>query len=163
MRKDVYMDYIKFNFKDKIIKGIPLAKFKTKHPNIIKRCIPKKFLFIKYNKIIKEKNYPTLYIVFIPWKHEEKELKLIEETNIIDLKEIKNDKWIHVKEYRSKSYYDAIGYDCCDVSNFYGLDFIYQNNQFVVNMIASNYYENLTILYKEMPEILEEEIIWLIK
>lgn len=145
------MDYIVFKdeYTGKDIKGIPLAKYVNKYGIPVKRG----------NRIVHKWEEDYYYIVFIPWKHQEKEIREVKQSNIISGLKEKYENWIEVDKYTSEAFDGeyATFPDSMEVKGFYGLPFIYQHKEFVANQVLHNYNENLTILYKEVPELLNEE------
>ena len=153
------MKKIKARINDKLIDVIFLAKFSltTKEEKVI----TKKFLFFKFNvmKMINEtKDY---YLIFIPWKHQKKELKIISKSDVFEDYEFENiEQIVKIKSFEVKE--NAKDYErYCDlkVENYTGYDFIYKNQTFIADLYFGEENKCLEILYKEMPNILTEKIV----
>ena len=126
--------------------AIVLAKFKVECPEYI-------FRGKEYKVVTKQLLH---YLVFIPWKHQEKELLAIEENEIIDGNLVIPAEWIRVDKFTSPTR-DEIP-DCFEIRDFWGYDFIYENDFFIAHCLEHRDREPLEVLYKNMPELLLEEI-----
>ena len=142
----------------KIIKGILLAKYCRPHDEVHTRT--KKFLW--KSKIVYEHrtlNTP-LYVIFIPWKHREKEIVEIDEKYIVNPEAIHLDKnWIKKERFISKSFDGCMSPLTMEVNDFTGYPFIFHNNNFLIDLVLQNKREVLSILYKHMPELLEIDLV----
>lgn len=99
------------------------------------------------------------YVVFVPWKHKEKELMEIEEKQIVNLQSVRADaEWIQKDEYVSKIYDGPICHASMKVVDFAGYPFLYENNSFVINLCLREREDNLKILYEHMPEALNVDL-----
>lgn len=147
---------VEFNYDRKCTKGILLGKYQGSYEKMYSE---KKKIF---GKMITKTIYQTrivqttFYIVFIPWIHQEKELIEVDEKDMIHPEMLPVDaNWIQIDKFVSKACYDEIYHQRVEVENFIGYKFIYENNNFITNLRLHETTENLTILYKEMPEILD--------
>ena len=150
------MDKVKAIYGDTLIECIPLACFMWEvYETIEKRH--KFFGHTWYSKKTKPKK-KLCSLVFIPWKHQEKELEIIPVDDILcDFNNYRND-WISVKEFISNfAGYDAFYKSQVKVEDFYGDKIIVDNNSFIASFIEGKCYYCLDVLYKNMPSLLEEE------
>ena len=121
---------IKFDYYGNIINGILLGVYERQHEETY--TIEKKF-FGKIKTIYKTRKLTSpLYIIFIPWKHKEKELVEVDE-----------------------KYIDVI---FNEVNKFRGYKFIYDYNSFIINMVLYETHKNLELLYKYLPELLDIDL-----
>jgi len=154
----IIMDRIKIKINDNfIVEAIPLAKYYREHKKKILE--KKKFLFFNFEKY-KYVNVKTpLWLVFIPYKHSLKEIIEIDESDIIENKFVISPAWVSIDTYISEAYdYPESQYkDRVKIRHFLGYRFIYDYNEFICNEVLHNKNHNLAILYKEMPELLNEE------
>lgn len=147
---------ITFNCDGTITKGILLGEFDFVEPvtDVIEK---KKFWLFLYrkkgNKNIKTKKY----IVFIPFKHKLKSIVFIDEKQIINIKYSAQDEFINVNSFISKFTKEAPYYAEYKIENFKGYKFIYDDNEFIANIINELSQYSLETLYKSLPSILEEE------
>lgn len=148
---------IEYNDNGKNIKGILLGKYQRLHEETY--SCEKKFLW-KKKKFYKTKTTNTpLYIIFIPWKHKEKEIVEIDEKYIIHPENIHfEETWVKVDKFISKGYIDGIHHADVEVNNFIGYKFMHENNSFMINLLLDEKWNNLDILYKNMPEILKVDL-----
>lgn len=145
---------ITFNYYGRIAKGILLGKYQRIHEE--HEIVKKRFFWKIYEKHKVKKIDSPLYIIFIPWKHQEKEIIEIDEKKVIEIGEVvKEENWINVDKYTSCMKEDYWCKVSIKVKNFNGYKFIYDNNSFIVNLVSCNYHENLNIIYKMFPEFLE--------
>lgn len=150
------MVIIKFRYDERIVSGVLLGKYQRSHDEVY--TVKKKFL--RKTKIIyKHKTLNTpLYVIFIPWKHKEKELIEVDERHIINPEAIQIDEtWINVDAFTSEKTELFNNYswnESIEVNDFVGYKFMYDNNSFMVNLCLHECWECLTIVYKEMPQLL---------
>lgn len=143
---------IKFNYQGEILNGVFLAKYERLHKEIY--TIERKF-FKKVKKIEKKREISTtLYLIFIPYRHKEKEIVEIDEKYIIDLNSLEfDDNYFKVENFVSKTSFDYYNNEV-NINNFIGYKFIYDYNSFIANIILQETYNSLEVLYKNMPEFL---------
>lgn len=148
---------IEFNDDGRIIKGILLGKYQRPHEEVY--SCEKKFLW-KTKTIYKRQTLNTpLYVIFIPWKHKEKELVEVDEKYIVNPESVKMDEtWIKIDNFISKAYDGNIYHAGMKVNNFIGYKLMYDNNSFMINLCLHESWDNLTTLYKNMPEILNVDL-----
>ena len=148
---------IEFNNNGNAIKGILLGKYQRPHDEVY--SFEKKFLW-KTKTICKRQTLNTpLYVIFIPWKHKEKELLEIDEKYIIDPQSVQTDEtWIKVDKFISKEFIGNIHHASMEVNDFIGYKFMYDNNSFMINLCLNGSRDNLTILYENIPELLDTDL-----
>ena len=93
-------------------------------------------------------------LVFIPWKHREKELALISMSDIIGFDRIVDEDVISVKQYISSTTDDPYGE--CEILDFVGYKFIYECKNFIADLIDGSQ-KPYEIFYQLYPELLQEE------
>ena len=148
---------ITFNYDGIITKGILLAE--CDFIETISVPVEKKFLFFKYYSKGTDKRKFKMYIVFIPWKHQLKELLEVDEKYIINPQSFNADEtWITKDKFISETYDGYIYPSSLEVKDFVGYKFIYDNNSFIANLCLHEFEDCLTILYKNMPEVLDIEL-----
>ena len=150
------MVIIQFHYDERIVSGILLGKYERPHDEVY--SVKKKFLW-KTKITYKQKTLNTpLYVIFIPWKHKEKELIEVDEKHIINPEAIQiEETWINVDAFtseRTESFDNHSWSESIEVNDFVGYKFMYDNNSFMINLCLHDWWENLTILYKEMPQLL---------
>lgn len=147
---------IKFNYQGEILNGVFLAKYERLHNEIY--TIEKKF-FKRLKKIEKIRKISTpLYLIFIPYRHKEKEIVEIDEKHIINLDSLKlDDNYFKAKSFVSKTNFDYYNNEI-SISNFIGYKFIYDYNSFIANITLQETYNSLDVLYKNMPELLNIDL-----
>ena len=154
------MVIIQFHYNERIISGILLGKYQRPHDEVY--SVKKRFLW-KTKIIYKHKTLNTpLYLIFIPWKHQEKELIEVDEKYIINPETIQMDEiWINVDKFtseRSESYDNHSWSESVEVNNFIGYKFIYENNDFLINVCLHDWWEPLTIIYQNIPQLLNMDL-----
>ena len=150
------MIVVKFEYNGQITKGILLGKYRRPHEEVY--TVEKKFLGKK--KVIDKwrKSNSFLYIIFIPWKHQLKELVEIDEKYILNIDSIfLNDEWVSIDKYISESD-DEYYAPSVVVKEFVGYRFMYENNSFIIDLVLHNSHKNLSILYKHIPKILDIDL-----
>ncbi len=148
---------IEFNDDGGIIKGILLGKYQRPHDEVY--SYEKKFLW-KTKTVYKHRTLNTpIYVVFIPWKHKLKELREIDEKFIVNPQSFYADKtWIKIEKFISKTYDGDIYPSSFEINDFIGYKFMYDNNSFIANLCLHNFADCLTVLYKNMPEVLNMDL-----
>lgn len=151
------MIQITFNYYGNTVKGILLGKYQRVHE--LHQITKKKFFGKVYEKHKVKKTNSPLYIIFIPWKHQLKEIIEIDESYVLEIDELlKEEDWISVDSYIS-SVLEHNEYEVSiKVNNFNGYKFIYENNSFIVDLMLSDTKDNFNILYKKHPEFLEIDL-----
>ena len=145
-----------------ILEVIPLACFTAKVWKYINE--EKHFLWFKRKDTVRVPEYKRKWLVYIPWKHCQKQIELIDESDIISAGAEFPSNWINVSQYISTYIYAEECPSCredVEITNFCGYDFIYNYNSFVATMIVDRFattdlYEEL---YKHMPELISEELV----
>ena len=154
------MVIIQFHYNERIINGILLGKYQRPHDEVY--SIKKRFLW-KTKIIYKHKTLNTpLYLIFIPWRHQEKELIEVDEKYIINPETIQMDEtWINVDKFtseRSESFENHTWNESLEVNKFIGYKFIYENNDFLINVCLNDWWEPLTIIYQNIPQLLNMDL-----
>ena len=147
---------IKFHYNERIISGILLGKYQRPHDEVYS---VKKRLLWKTKIIYKHKTLNTpLYLIFIPWRHQEKELIEVDEKYIINPEAVPIDEtWIYVDKFTSErtEYYDNHSWsESVKANNFIGYKFMCDNNSFITSVCLHEWRECLTIIYENMPQLL---------
>lgn len=96
-------------------------------------------------------------LVFIPWKHREKELSLISMEDVITIDKLVGDDIVSVEKYVSPFTEEDPYYAECKISNFVGYKFVYEYKNFIANIRNQCFTTALEILYQHHPELLYEE------
>ena len=150
------MKIIKFEYDGQIVKGILLGKYRRPHEVV--HTVEKKFFGKK--KVVDKwrKSNSFLYIIFIPWRHQLKELVEIDEKYILNTDSIDfNDEWVSIDKYISESN-DECYAPSVVVKEFTGYKFMYENNSFIIDLVLHENHNNLAIIYKNIPEMLEIDL-----
>ena len=144
---------VKAIYNNAIIECLPLACFMWDDLEIIEK--KHKFLWYKWCSHKTKKKKKLCSLVFIPWKHREKELDIIPVDDILcDFNNYRDD-WISVKEFISNfAGYDALYKSQVTVEDFYGDKIIVDNNSFIASFIEGECYYCFNILYKYRPFLL---------
>ena len=69
--------------------------------------------------------------------------------------------WINVDKFTSErtEYYDNHSWsESVEVNNFIGYKFIYENNDFLINVCLHEWRECLTIIYENLPQLLTMDL-----
>ncbi len=145
---------IKFTDDGKIINGVMLCRYQRPHSEIY--SVEKRFLR-KIKTVYKKRTiFTPLYVVFIPWKHRMKEIVEIDEKYIVNPESLKFDEaWINIDKFISKSYSGSVCCESIQINNFVGYPFVYEKNNFLIDLYSS---DNLTVLYNNLPEFLEIDL-----
>ncbi len=146
------MVIIEFLHRGKPTKGILLGKYQCPHEEVYrvqKRC------FWKTKAVYKSRLLHTpLYIVFVPWQHQEKEILAIDEKYVLRPQEHSSDEaWIQVDRFTAQTtgeYPQSIKVKC-----FIGYPFIYEHNSFIASLALHEKQDCLSVLYQHLPNILE--------
>jgi len=151
---------IKFHYEERIISGILLGKYRRPHDEIY--SVKKKFLW-KTKVTYKQKTLDTpLYVIFVPWRHKEKELIEVDEKYIIHPETIQFDEtWMNVDAFtseRTEMFGNNSWSESIEVNDFVGYKFMYDNNSFMINLCLHERWEPLTILYQNMPQLLNMDL-----
>ena len=154
------MVIIQFHYNERIISGILLGKYQRPHDEVY--SVKKRFLW-KTKIIYKHKTLNTpLYLIFIPWRHQEKELIEVDEKYIINPETIQMDEtWINVDKFtseRTESVENHTWNESLEVNKFIGYKFIYENNDFLINVCLHDWWEPLTIIYQNIPQLLNMDL-----
>ena len=151
---------IEFHYNERIISGILLGKYQRPHDEVY--SVKKRFLW-KTKIIYKHKTLNTpLYLIFIPWRHQEKELIEVDEKYIINPEAIQMDEtWVNVEKFTSeitKSFDNYSWNESLEVNNFTGYKFIHKNNSFIISVSLNEQWEPLTIVYQNIPQLLNMDL-----
>ena len=154
------MVIIQFHYNERIISGILLGKYQRPHDEVY--SVKKRFLW-KTKIIYKHKTLNTpLYLIFIPWRHQEKELIEVDEKYIINPETIQMDEtWINVDKFtseRTESVENHTWNESLEVNKFIGYKFIYENNDFLINVCLHDLWEPITIIYQNIPQLLNMDL-----
>ena len=144
---------VKAIYNNAIIECHPLACFMWDDLEIIEK--KHKFLWYAWCSHKTKKKKKLCSLVFIPWKHREKELDIIPVDDILcDFNNYRDD-WISVKEFISNfAGYDALYKSQVKVEDFYGDKIIVDNNSFIASFIEGESHYCFNILYKYRPFLL---------
>ncbi len=143
---------VNFDYYGETVKGVLLCKYQRLHDETF--TTEHKFLWWKKTIVETKKVLTPLYVIFIPWKHREKEIVEVPERCICNLHLLSlPDDWQKIDHFVSKAYDGDIYHASVDVENFVGYPFIGEYNGFVINMVLYEHWDNLEVLYKNMPEL----------
>lgn len=143
---------VKFDYHGDIVKGVLLCKYERLHDEIF--TTEKKFLWWKKITNQIKKVCTPLYVIFVPWKHREKEIVEVPERCICNLQQLHlPNNWQQIDHFVSKAYDGDVYHASVDVNNFIGYPFIGEYNGFVINMALYELWDNLDLLYKNMPQL----------
>ncbi len=92
-------------------------------------------------------------LIFIPWKHKEKELVRVEYDDLLESIDGFVKDWVRIDSYVSISDEDDY-HDEVIIKNFYGLHFIYNYTNFLCDFKLQNVDTCLKILYKEQHDLM---------
>lgn len=144
---------IKCRYEERVVDAILLCIYKRDYYRF-KKSMWDILLFRKTKSKIATKTEET-YLVFIPWKHREKQLCEIAPSNALPFEKSFPTDWIFIPEFVSNGTEEF--YPSVTVKNFSGYRFICENNSFICDQACGEYEANLEILYSEFPELLDEE------
>jgi len=151
---------IKAIYSNMTIDCVLLAKFDIEVNSL--KSKQKRFLFSKRNKNVACKDYKSVCLVFVPWKHKSKELAFINKDLVLgDCNFLDKTNIIKIAEFNSEcvEYYfegKPIG-SIVPVKNFEGYDFIYQNNSFIADLYAREEEKCYNLLYEKLPDVFDCE------
>jgi hypothetical protein len=151
---------IKFYYNDRIVTGILLSKYQRPHNEVY--SVKKRF-FWKTRIVYEHEMLNTpLYLIFIPWRHQEKELVEVDEKYIINPEVIPMDEtWIRIDKFiseKNEMFGDHSWNEALEINNFIGYRFIYENNSFMIKVCLHEWWEPLTILYQNIPQLLNMDL-----
>lgn len=154
------MVIVKFHYDEKIISGILLGKYQRPHEEVY--AVEKTFLW-KTKITYKHKTLKTpLYLIFIPWRHKEKELIEVDEKHIINPEAIQMDEtWIKVDKFtseRTESFNNCSWKESIKVKKFVGYRFMLDNKDFMLRLCLHEWWEPLTIIYENIPQLLNMDL-----
>ncbi len=96
-------------------------------------------------------------LVFIPWKHREKELAIISIEKAITLDKLNGDDVVSIDKYISPFTEEDPYYAEYKISNFAGYKFIYEYKNYIADIRNQCFMKPLEFLYQHHPELLKEE------
>ncbi|MBQ7337927.1 MAG: hypothetical protein IJW40_05665 [Clostridia bacterium] len=96
-------------------------------------------------------------LVFIPWKHREKELVLLPMSDIITIDKLIGNDIVSIEKYISPFTEEDPYYAEYKISNFVGYKFIYEYKNYIADIRNQCFRKPLEILYQHHPELLQEE------
>ena len=96
-------------------------------------------------------------LVFIPWKHREKELALIATDDAVTMEKIEGEGVVFAESFVSPFTKEAPYYAEYKISSFVGYDFIYEYKSFIGDVRNQCGEKPLELLYRYAPELLCEE------
>lgn len=96
-------------------------------------------------------------LVFIPWKHQTKELALISMRDVVTLDKLIGDDIVSAEKYISPFTEEEPYYMEYKISDFVGYKFIYDYRNFIGDIRNQCFTKPLEILYQRHPELLQEE------
>ena len=145
-------DRISVMFEDRRVEVVALATFNMDDY----KFTTQKGLFGRAKQVFTEAPC-DFALVFIPWKHREKQLAMVRMDSVLSPVAPRKD-WVTVRSffsvYEDEPYYRSE----VEVRNFVGYKFICDNNNFIAALRNGENYDPLTALYENMPYLLEEEI-----
>ncbi len=131
------------------IKCVMIARFYMK----LNHHMTKKVFFKKKTRSTDLKKY---VLIFIPWKHKMKDLKLVPADSVWIIGR-EDERFIEVEQFCSHFNLELPYATEYDVESFHGFDFAYEDNSFIANVYNELTAKPLEILYKELPELAELE------
>lgn len=146
------MQKILIRYNDKEVPAFFLARFNMTD----KEAVSQKGLFGRVKHVLTDTER-TYCLVFIPWKHSEKELALISIQNVITSDIQIDEAMASVEKYISPFTEENPYYAEYKISDFVGYKFIYEYKNFIAdirNQCPTKPYE---ILYHLHPELLNED------
>lgn len=146
------MNNIKIRLYGKEINAILLAHF-----NILHTIEVEKKVLLFFKRETKTQIKSNVFLVFIPFKHQEKELAIIELEDVVDFEQLEGSDILHIENFISPFTKEHPYYNEYKIENFIGHEFIYTNKEFIADTV-NRLYEPLEILYKHKPELLQIEI-----
>ena len=148
---------IEFYDDGRVVKGILLGKYQRPHNEVY--SYEKKFLWKTKTIYAHRTLNASLYVIFIPWKHQIKELREVDEKYIVNPQSFNTDEtWIKIDKFVSETCDGYIYPLSLEVKDFVGYEFMYDNNSFIANLCLHEFEDCLRILYKNMPEVLDADL-----
>lgn len=141
---------VKCKYLNSIVEAIVLATFDIEEFEYYNK---NNFLFFKKQK--SKKIVTKKAIIFIPYKHQLKELKLISFDDVLDNDFNKNN-FVENDTFFTKYYYTDNNYFEYKILNFYGYHFICQDKSFIANIYNNENFKCLENVYKNLPTIINE-------
>ena len=96
-------------------------------------------------------------LVFIPWKHQVKELVLVSMRDIITMDRLDGNDVVSIEKYRSPFTEEAPYYVEYKITDFVGYKFVYDYKNFIADVRNQCFAKPLELLYQRYPELLQEE------
>ena len=145
------MKKVLIQYNNQEVEAILLAHFKMADNELAE----KKGLFglLKRSVTPIERKY---CVVFLPWKHAEKELALVPASDVKSAVEITGDDVVNVSEYISRFSQESPYYTEYKVSDFVGYKFIFDNKNFIADIKNQCTAKPIEVLYQNYPELLQE-------
>ena len=139
------------------VKGILLGKYRRPHDEVY--SYEKKFLWKRKTTYAHRTLNTPLYVIFIPWKHQIKELREVDEKYIVNPHTLDTDEtWVAKDSFISETFDGYIYPSSLVVKDFVGYKFMYENNGFIADLCLHEFENCLKILYKNMPEVLDIDL-----
>ena len=142
--------FIKYNNRE--VPAFLLARFDM----IDNEIVSVKGLFGKIKDVFAPVNHQYC-LVFIPWKHREKELLLLSMRDIITIDKLIGNDIVSIEKYISPFTEEDPYYAEYKISNFVGYKFIYEYKNYIADIRNQCFTKPLEILYQHHPELLQEE------
>ena len=146
------MEKIIIKYENREVPAIMLARFDM----INDEFISLKGFFGKIKKVFVPMKHQYC-LVFIPWKHREKEIAIIHVEKAITLAKLSGVDIVSVDNYVSPFTEESPYYEEYQISNFVGYQFIYHYKNYIADVRNQCFEKPLEILYKHHPELLLEE------
>ena len=146
------MQKILIKYNDKETSAFFLARFDM----VDKEVVSQKGLFGKIKNVLVDTKSPY-YLMFIPWKHREKELALIPVRDVIIVDKRVDEDMVSVKKYISPFTEELPYYTEYEISDFVGYKFICDYKNFIADIRNQCFNKPLEILYQHYPQLLHEE------
>lgn len=119
----------------------------------IKKEEPKNFLCFHYSKYVTK--YEKMALVFIPWKHKLKELRIVFLKELAGLNDLSVREFIDISCFTSPFEEELPYYEEYLIKNFKGYKFVYEYKNFIANTIQQTPNKCFELLYKELPHLIE--------
>ena len=149
--RDMKKILIKSNGKER--QAFLLARFNM----VDKEVVSLKGMFGRVKNVLTdtERSY---CLVFIPWKHQEKELALIPVRDVITLDKLVGDDIVVIEKFISPFTEENPYYAEYKILDFIGYKFIYDYKNFIADIRNQCPTKPLEMLYQHYLELLQEEI-----
>lgn len=95
-------------------------------------------------------------LLFLPWKHQIKELALVSMKDVITIDKLIGDDIVSVDAYVSPFTEEDPYYREYQISNFVGYKFIYEYKNCIADIRNRCFTKPLELLYQHHPELLQE-------